>query len=244
MLFRDERKELVESLRYTHELEKALHRDGARGVSLSDKIKWYQKFDESDFDEGYKFRAYKRSLLDGRYNPLRWVAHERNQMMHRKQYLIPMYLKFKLTIREGIKYLSNGHTGGSWESWLLMLVNVLPYLFAFGVTGYILFILALFPKFSWSEFSLWKVVGMGVGMIIALGLVLRVGEVLGALGELGVNILDSLQRFVTKNKLLVGVMITGYLFWHYDFTTLQTLKEHLLEIFEEIAKILSAKEAK
>lgn len=242
MLFRDEKKELVESLRYTHELEKALHRDGAQGVSLSDKIKWYQKLDESDFDEGYEFRAYKRSLLDGRYNPLRWVAHERNQMMHQKGYLIPMYPKFKLTLREGIKYLNNGHAGGSWESWLLVLVKVLPYLVAFGVAGYILSKLDLFQKFSWSELSPWKVVGMGVGAIVALGLVLRVGEVLGGLGELGADLFDSLQRFVTKNKLFVSVMIAGYLFWHYDFATLQMLKEHLLEILQEMADILSNQE--
>ncbi len=238
MLFRDGKKELLESLYYTHQLEKELQRDGARGVSLSDKIKSYQTLQEGDFDEGYEFRAYKRSLLDGRYNALRWVAHERNQMMHQKGYLIPKYAKFKLTIKDGIKYLKNNKLGGGWEGVVLALLKALPYIVAIAIVGYLLMQLSLFKDLTWSDMTLWKIAGAIFAVVIALGLAVRAGEILAGLSEIGIEVFDFFVRFVTKNRVFVLVMIAVFLFWNYEFTMLETLKEHLWQIAQEFVKEL------
>ena len=98
MLFRNEVRELEEVLSLTKELEKALKRDGASGFSLSDKIKSYEDksgYDMDDDDDAYQYRQYKRTLLGGYYNQLRWVAHERNQIMHQPNYFIAEFIKFK-----------------------------------------------------------------------------------------------------------------------------------------------------
>lgn len=238
MFFRDGKKELLESLYYTHKLEKELQRDGARGTSLSDKIKSYQTLQEEDFDEGYEFRAYKRSLLDGRYNALRWVAHERNQMMHQKGYLIPMYAKFKLTIKDGIKYLKNNKLSGGWEGAVLLLLKALPYIAAIVVVGYILMGLSLFKNLTWSDITFWKIAGVVFVVVIAFGLAVRAGEVLAGLSEIGIELFDFFVRFVTKNRVFVLVMIAGFLFWHYEFTMLETLQEHLWQIAKEFTKVI------
>lgn len=238
MLFRDGKKELLESLCYTHKLEKELQRDGARGVSLSDKIKSYQTLQEEDFNEGYEFRAYKRSLLDGRYNALRWVAHERNQMMHQKGYLIPKYAKFKLTIKDGIKYLKNNKLGGGWEGVVLALLKALPYIVAIAVVGYLFMQLSLFKDFTWNDMTLWKIAGAIFAVVIALGFAVRAGEILAGLSEIGIEVFDFFVRFVTKNRVFVLVMIAGFLFWNYEFTMLETLKEHLWQIAQEFVKEL------
>ena len=240
MLFRDRKKELLESLRYTHELEKELQRDGAKGMSLSDKLKSYQSLQEEEFDDGYEFRSYKRSLLDGRYNALRWVAHERNQMMHQKGYLIPEYTKFKLTIKDGIKYLKNNKQSGGWEGTVLVLFKALPYVVTIAIVGYLLMQFSLFKNLTWSDMTLWKIAGVAFAVVIALGIALRAGEILAVVSETGIELYDFFVRFVTKNRVFVLVMITGFLFWHYEFSMLETLKEHLWQIAKEFTKELQS----
>lgn len=134
MLFRNELKELTVSLYLTRELEMELDKRSIVGASLSDKIKSFDRYempnksayirnnnnDDDDFnyedhndyaiDNGYLYRVYKRCLLGGRYNNLRWVAHERNQLMHQDNYFILEYWKFKRTLKSGLAYFRNGMT--------------------------------------------------------------------------------------------------------------------------------------
>lgn len=110
MLFRNDLKELMISLMLTKYLEVELEKQGALGNSLSDKIKSYEILTEKDFTDAYNFREYKRKLLNGYYNDLRWASHERNQIMHKDNYYISNFTKFKRVLSKPVKYFENKDT--------------------------------------------------------------------------------------------------------------------------------------
>jgi len=143
MFSRNALKELTIALELTKKLEDALIKDGAKGNSLSDKIKSYQEYDEAEYIEEFKdvylldgeecdeettrnleyeFRNYKRSLLGGLYNDLRWVAHERNQLMHHVDYQINDFGKFQSTIKKAIFYFKHQKVPLSFVEILLSLI--------------------------------------------------------------------------------------------------------------------------
>jgi len=66
----------------------------------------YEAFKNANF----LYRAYKRALISGYYNDLRWIGHERNQVMHVHKYKISEYRKFKNVSLEIIDYFENGKT--------------------------------------------------------------------------------------------------------------------------------------
>ncbi len=224
MLFRDELKETMEALRLTQELENALKADGARGNSLSDMIKSYERYDSDDFDEAYEYRAYKRGLLHGRYNPLRWVAHERNQVMHQSGYLINNFTKFKYTLRDAIKYIKKGRKNSlTFESLLLSFFTLIPYFIPFGVVAYL-----FGGKLFMGDANPFLLI---FGTIVAIALSLRFGELLAKLFELFYTIFDFIQKIATRHKLIFFALIFSYILWNKDL-------QMLSEIFNQLKDLL------
>lgn len=223
MLFRDELKETMEALSLMQQLENALKADGARGNSLSDMIKSYETYDSDDFDEPYEYRAYKRSLLHGRYNPLRWVAHERNQVMHQSGYLINNFTKFKYTLKDAIKYIKKGRKNRfTFESTLLSLLSFIPYAIPFGIIIF-LFGERLFTSDANPLFIIF-------GTLIAIGLSVRFGELLASLLELFYTIFDLIQKIATRHKLIFFGFIFSYILWNKDTQTLSELFNRLKDL--------------
>ena len=223
MFFRDELKETMQALKLTKELEVALKKDGARGNSLSDLVKSYERRDIDDFYEDYEYRAYKRELLGGRYNPLRWVAHERNQLMHQSGYLIENFLKFKYTIKDAIKYLRKKKKGGlSVESFLLKLINATPYIIAFAI-----------PLFLFKD----KILAGGnpviyiIFAIIGLGLIIRLGELFANLLELFFTIYNFLQNMASNHKIAFYTLLLSILLWREDASIVTQIFTQLKELF-------------
>ncbi len=171
-------KMVAQALELTQKLEKALEYDGATGMSLSDKIKSYQKYEEEEFckrylqgyeeldeEEGYidgiyidyleyyyddneklqnelsyKFREYKRDLIGGLYNDLRWVAHERNQLMHIPNYTIENYPKFVNVIQRALGYFQGSKKPNKWKQMVQRMTrpiyrffSLLPNMIAIGL---------------------------------------------------------------------------------------------------------------
>lgn len=108
-VFRSQLSELRIALYLTRQIESLLDALGAEGKSLSDKVKSFDDsdgtYDEDDREERFRYREYKRSLIGGYYNDLRWIAHERNMLMHKNDYFINDFKKFKLSCHEIILYL-------------------------------------------------------------------------------------------------------------------------------------------
>ena len=224
MFFRDELKETMETLYLTKQLEDVLKQNGARGTSLSDKIKSYQKKEEYDFDESWEFRAYKRGLLDGRYNPLRWVAHERNQVMHQKNYLISEYAKFKYTIKDSIKYFqSRMRNTVTLESFILGFFKFFPYLFVFGWVAFVFKDRILTHDINWVVFAIVAVFGFGILM--------QVGEIVSNILKIAYQLFNTLQTLFTQQKLLVVLLVLSYIFWGKDISYVEVLLERLKELF-------------
>lgn len=223
MFFRDELKETMQALKLTKELEEALKKDGARGNSLSDLVKSYERKSIDDFYEDYEYRAYKRELLGGRYNPLRWVAHERNQLMHQSGYLIENFLKFKYTIQDAIKYLRKKKKNGlSVESFLLKLINATPYIIAFAI-----------PLFLFKD----KILDGGnpivyiIFTIIGLGLIIRLGELFANLLELFFTIYNFLQNMASNYKIAFYTLLLSILLWREDKSIITQMLTQLKELF-------------
>lgn len=224
MLFRDELKETMETLYLTKQLEDALKQNGACGTSLSDKIKYYQKKEEYDFDESWEFRAYKRGLLDGRYNPLRWVAHERNQVMHQNNYLISEYAKFKYTIKDAIKYFqSNMKDTLTFESFVLVFFKVFPYLFVFG------YVLWAFKDKIFTHDVNWLV--FGIAVIFGFGILMQLGEIFSNILKIIYQLFNILQNLLTQQKILIVLLVLSYVFWGKDFSYVEVLTERFKELF-------------
>lgn len=224
MFFRDELKETMVALKLTQELEIALKQEGARGNSLSDMIKSYEHYNQGDFNEPHEYRAYKRSLLHGRYNPLRWIAHERNQVMHQSRYLISNYTKFKYTIKDAIKYIKNGRTAKmTYESTVLRIFKVLPYIVP------VLFLLYAFrDKFFATDANPLLIL---VGSVIALGVAIRFGELLASILELLYDTYDFLQNIATNHKILFFGLVLSYLLWGKEISSFAPLLQHIKELF-------------
>lgn len=210
MFFRDELKETMETLKLTRELELSLKKNFAHGNSLSDMIKSYEYINKNEFEEEYEFRAYKRSLLDGRYNPLRWVAHERNQVMHKSDYLIGNYLKFKYTIKDASEYFNSGRIKKITKEYLLLsFFKYIPYFAP-------LLALILFngDKISLEKFN-FSFSGILIGTIVTifvLAFFIRIGEILSVILDIFYNIYNTLQFIATKKKFIFLLLILSYFF--------------------------------
>jgi len=220
MLFRDELKETMQALRLTQELENALKADGASGNSLSDMIKSYEILDSDDFDEAYEYRAYKRSLLHGRYNRLRWVAHERNQVMHQSRYLINNFTKFKYTLKDAIKYIKKGGESSlTFESLLLSFFSFIPYAIPFGI------IISIFGEKLFLGDA--NPIVMIVGTIVTIALSVRFGELLALLFEIFYTIFNFIQKIATQHKIIFFGFIFSYILWNKDVQMLSEIFSRL-----------------
>ncbi|MDY0123766.1 hypothetical protein [Sulfurimonas sp.] len=221
MLFRDELKETMEVLKLTKELEDELKRVGARGASLSDKIKSFEVYSQEDFDEDYEYREYKRGLLGGRYNRLRWVAHERNQAMHQNKYLINQYLKFKYTIKDAIKYLNGKNI--TLESLVLDYFPVLPFLI---ISSYLLF--NVFNNFASGKTN---VILSGLLIIFGLALTFQLAALVTVVMQLLYSIYDFIQNFITTYKIGFVLFCLAFAFMGRDLSYLTILLDRAKCLF-------------
>ena len=223
MFFRNELTETMNTLKLTQELENALKSNGAKGNSISDMVKSYQILDKEDFDEDYEFRAYKRELLDGRYNGLRWIAHERNQIMHQNKYLISNYTMFKYKIKDAIKYIKSGCSDiFTYESFILGLFKAVPYL-----VPIIFIIFAFKDKLVFEKINILTII---IGFVF-LGLAIRFGELISVITNIFYDIYNFIQKIATNNKILFYTLILSYLLWDKDSSYLYLLMEKTQEFF-------------
>jgi len=237
MLFRNEMTELMSSLYLTHSLEVELDRDGARGNSLSDKVKSYEAkakkqfdrrdlydeyLDEEDFEDyesykSYAYRAHKRELLGGRYNSLRWVAHERNQLMHQSAYLVSEFTKFKYTLKSAIEYLK-GSTF-AFNSYVVTLFKMIPYLIILGFWAYFI------AKMDIEKWWLIAIIGA-----VTFGIALQVGEILENIMKMFYSLYGAVQVLATRYTILFSALLFSYLFWGQDISYIEVLIHRLKEV--------------
>ena len=233
MIFRNELKELMTSLYLTKEIENELKKSGAKGNSLSDKIKSFQTLNEEDFEEyddnGYSFRQYKKTLMDGHYNPLRWVAHERNQLMHQSNYYIFEFAKFKRSATSALKYVENGMQNSfTLRGFIVDSVEFLFYLLPFllPLIGAIYFYR---DKFSMIKFDdPWTYLFAILALVVFVKVVELSYVLFGALVAvltLLKQIMFWFQIFLTKNRAVLLLLLVSFYFW--DMSLTQTL--NLLE---------------
>jgi len=259
MLFRNRLKELVIALDLTKQLENELIKDGATGNSFSDKIKSYQKYDKEEFiklykrnfnDEfsksntkeelSYKFREYKRSLLDGRYNDLRWVAHERNQIMHCPNYTIGDFSKFQSVSKDAIEYFQKikqkTNIFSKIINFLLIIVifigllGILYFLWHF-LGEYIDSLVESFKSENWIIF----VFRSGLGIIILYTMV-------QILIIIGYSIVFSLSLFfgiyflfielLSRYWFFLLLLVLSYFLWDKDVSYLKDIQIKSLKIWE------------
>lgn len=259
MLSRNRLKELIIALDLTKQLEDELIKDGAQGNSLSDKIKSYQQYDEDEFikmhkdeldnveDEEelkYQFRVYKRSLLDGRYNDLRWVAHERNQMMHFADYEIKDFSKFQSVTKDAISYFQNSVQKSTFLSQLinfitfttitLIVIGALYLIWNFFgeyIQSYAHSLVDNFQKKNW--IGLLFQLGFGIFFIYIAIQVLRICAyiIIIAFGLL-FNIYFGMIELLSKQWLLLVLLVLSYFLWDKDVSYLKEISKNILKIGE------------
>jgi len=252
MFFRNQFKELIVALDLTKSLEDALIKDGATGSSLSDKIKSYQEYDEEEYieafgEEGddidelsYAFREYKRSLLGGLYNDLRWVAHERNQVMHFPNYLIEDFAAFKRVSQDAIAYFGGQ---GYKKRFLAQISYFLKILLIIAIVATVVY-------FEWSFFGKYlqnipTEVMQDIHSKDWIGLAMRafLSFVIIALAfqliALAVEILNLLLQlfsllvlFMLRYWYIIIVAVLSALLWNKDPSYLHELYMHCLKIWE------------
>lgn len=225
MLFRNKHKELMTTLFLTKELEDSLDKYGARGVSLSDKIKSFDKYANKDFyddtDEdsvAYAYREYKRNLIGGYYNSLRWVAHERNQIMHQDNYYITNYFKFKFILIDSIDLLNNGGVNTFSLrrfvfSSIKSLFDYLPFIIVLGIIIY-MFRDSVFDIEADLKASIFYIV---MALVLIVYFTQLLSDILGILTSI-MNFLFllifKLQILITKNYVLF-IMSSSILFYYF-----------------------------
>jgi hypothetical protein len=237
MIFRNELKELMTSLYLTKEIENELKKAGAQGNSLSDKVKSFQTQSEEEFEEyednGYSFRQYKKALLGGHYNQLRWVAHERNQLMHQSSYYIFEFAKFKRSASSALSYIKNGMQNVfNIKEFVVDTVEFIFYLLPFLVP----FIAAIYTyrdKFSIIKFDEPLTYLYAVLIFVVF---VKVVELSYALFDLFVGILTLLKKlmfwlqiFLTRNRGLLLVALLAFYFWDMNLTQAVNLFQGVLK---------------
>jgi len=251
VFFKNHFKELIIALDLTKQLEDALIQDGAQGHSLSDKIKWYQEYDEDGFinafgengddinELSYQFRAYKRSLMGGMYNDLRWIAHERNQIMHFPDYTITEFSKFKSVTKRAIAYLQ---AKAPKRDLLALFVTVLKIVTVGAVIAFVLYfewsffrhyidtfqesIVKDFHAKKWTDLAI-RTAASFLLLGLALRLVMMVVDLLGSLSLLSYHMIKSVFRY--WYWILFFFLI--YLLWDKDVSYITTLYEKTLTIW-------------
>jgi len=236
MFFKNKLKDLIIALELTKELEDALIEDGAKGKSLSDKIKSYQKYDEAAYLKAFKnksdnerelqyhFREYKRSLLGGLYNDLRWVAHERNQLMHNADYIITDFKKFQAVSKEGIAFLKGIEAKKNF-SWYIN--ENFPVVFPLAIITIVI-------VFSYEVFF-----GSGnwmYPMIVAIPtfIILYYGYLILLLGIKIFNSLVSLweRQVLLRNISIIALFLIIFALWNVDFNDLYKFFSKTLQIWK------------
>jgi len=236
MIFRNELKELMTSLYLTKEIENELKNAGVSGNSMSDKIKSFQTLSEEDFededDNGYSFRQYKKALIGGHYNQLRWVAHERNQLMHQSSYYIFEFAKFKRSASSALGYIKNGMKDlFSFKQFIVNTIEFIFYLLPFLV----LLIGAIYiyrDKFSIIKFDDPFTYVYAVLIIIVF---VKVVELSYVVFDLFVGILTLLKKlmfwlqiFLTRNRGVLFVSLLAFYFWGMSLTETLNLIQGVL----------------
>ncbi len=233
MIFRNEYKELMNALYLTKTLEDELDKNNAKGISLSDKVKSFETKTEENFwdeydnynDVSYQYRKYKRNLLGGNYNNLRWVAHERNQLMHQNGYFISNYKRFKHTLKNSIDYFKNGQTNSfNLRNFLITVGSSITFLIPFGV-------LTLIFKDKLSDN------GSIIFIIFGIAIALQLGKLFSDLFKSLIEIISSVitgfgvvQIELTKNKKFIFLALLIIFLWNKDLNDLMVLLEHLEQL--------------
>ncbi len=221
MIFRDELKELMTSLYLTQELEKELRKSGAKGFSLSDKVKSFEVYSEEDFededDNGYSYRQYKRNLLDGHYRPMRWIAHERNQMMHQDNYYIFEFTKFKHQAVDAIDYLNNGMKNSFsfrrfFQSFIGFMFALLPFIITSMATFY--FFEERFTEIKLDSIFTYIVAAFVLVIFINIVNILsNIFEMFKSILTLIKHLLFSVQIVLSKNRISIFFILLSYFLW-------------------------------
>ena len=234
MLFRNEFHELLIVLKLTKNLEETLKKDNAEGVSLSDKIKSYDKMAKtnSSMENTYEYRKYKRELLGGYYNTLRWIAHERNQMMHQKNYFIFDFLKFTLSIKNAEYYIKNKK-----KKLLVVLFDILVLLFFLSVCAVIAYNVFKYYDID-LKFDLGSIIMSAMAGFIAfigIAIFLQALNILNEIRKIFLSVYYRINVFFTNNKFIIFVFLLGVVF--YDVKA-----ENVLEFIKIFSKNLCLKE--
>ena len=226
MFFRNELKELMITLKLTKELENQLIKDDVKGISLSDKIKSYEKYclddfrDDNDYDKYQGYRNYKKKLLNGNYNNLRWIAHERNQLMHQTNYLIPEFLKFKSVLTKSIKDFKNAKYSN------VILEKVFLSTLMFRVILFLMTVVFI----SYTYYDKY-VSNESIFTVVISNFLFFMGTLsIGILSIIITNIIffsyGFIQRYTSKNKLELFFILLSIIFWNIDYETfLRTIKD-------------------
>jgi hypothetical protein len=229
---RNELKELMITLHLTKDLEDTLEQRQVKGASLSDKIKSFETLTQKDFedeeDEGYSYRQYKRNLIGGYYNDLRWVAHERNQMMHKDGYTIAKFSHFQRTILYALEYLNPNYNDAFktkkkrnfvytfYEQPLYLMhyfiFNILPFLIP------VLFSLLLaydkIPTYDYTQIGTYILFGIWIFVVIVAGRLIEtffliIENILSKFFE----IFAILFHLLLIYKVTLSLLLLSYLFW-------------------------------
>jgi len=225
MILRNSFTELVKVLYYTKNLEEALANIHPEATSLSDKIKAFQEFDESDFEEDYEFRQYKRSLLGGHYNNLRWIAHERNQIMHKKGYILSEYLRFQLAVFGALYYFRKASI---WMALYWLFFSFLPLLLWLGLMYYFFPFDDFISNIKDGNYAMPII--SSLASLFALGIVIRFTEFMQ-------NILiffDKLRTFTMKYNIFLFFGALIYLLWDISLEDIRKIYNYIDNIAQSI----------
>lgn len=254
MFFRNEIKELITALNLTKELEEALIQDGAIGNSLSDKIKFYQEYDEDEYIETYgdeeydedelmyEFREYKRSLLGGLYNDLRWVAHERNQLMHFDDYIISDFDKFQSVTRKAIALLKGEVYKKSFFEYLTgALTIVSSFIIIIAVVyfewGFLGNILHSYPEQIMKDFNTGNWVGLIISGVLSFFILsIALSVIVWALKVFHkiFAIIYHLCSIAFHNIHIFLLILLIIVLWNQDIGSIYHIDEKILQLWESL----------
>lgn len=79
-------------------------KDEYEGITEDDELEKYRNCRE----KVKHYYAHRETLMDGFYNNLRIIGHERNQLLHKHNYTIPNFRRFKKACFQVIDYLESG----------------------------------------------------------------------------------------------------------------------------------------